>query len=422
MDARSTEAVCAMFGNYLKMAWKVLGRRKFFTFVSLFGIAFTMTALLIAVAIADHMLAPSYPETRLGRMLVLDKMNMFGDRSSWHSGPGFKFIHRYARDLPGVERMTIYTRPGQASSFLEGRKLVFRTRYTDADFWRVMEFAFLEGGPYNEDDDSNARRVAVIGEGARRRFFGEAEALGRSIELDGMQHRVIGVVRDVPAYRVNSDADVWLPIRTNADAGFFDRLMGGCQAAFLLESGAGKEQVQAAFRERLGRVEFDDPERFHTIQGLPMTQLELLSSFALEAGETAPRSMVLLWVLGMLAFMALPAINLVNINLSRIYERAAEIGVRKAFGAASRDLVLQFVVENVLLSVLGGLVGLVAAFGLLELWTLFPMGLILEFHLSWRMFAATLALAIVFGLMSGAWPAWKMSRQHPVLALRGGAS
>jgi len=411
-----------MFGNYLKMAWKVLARRKFFTFVSLFGIAFTMTALLIAVAIADHALAPSYPETRLDRMLVLDRMKMFGDRGSWHSGPGYLFLDRYARDLAGVERMSIYTRFGEARTFRDGRKMKFQKRFTDAEFWRILEFAFLEGAPYTEADVENANRVAVIGEVARRRFFGDEPALGKSIELDGVQFRVIGVVRSVPAYRVHSFADVWLPIRTNTATGFFDRLMGGCQAAFLLEPGADRERVQAEFRERLTRVEFQDPERFHTMKGYPMTQLEIYSAFGMDPGETAPRRLVLLWVLSGLAFMALPAINLVNINLSRIYERSGEIGVRKAFGASGRDLVLQFVMENVVLCLIGSGIGLAVTYGLLKSANLFPQLWYVEFHLSWRIFAATLALAVIFGLLSGAWPAWKMSRQHPVLALRGGAS
>src|SRR5512138_2523931 len=98
-----------MLRNYLKMAWKVLGRRKFFTFVSLFGIAFTMTAMLIAVAVADHVLAPSYPEARLDRMLFLREVKMSGERSSLQAGAGFRLADRYARDLPGVERMSIYT-------------------------------------------------------------------------------------------------------------------------------------------------------------------------------------------------------------------------------------------------------------------------------------------------------------------------
>jgi putative ABC transport system permease protein len=411
-----------MLRNYLKMAWKVLGRRKFFTFVSLFGIGFTMTALLIAVALADHILAPSYPETRLDRMLVLERMKMSGERSSWYSGPGFKFVDRYARDLPGVERMSIYTQPSEASAFLEERKLVFQTRFADAEYWRIMQFAFVEGAPFTADDDRDARRVAVIGEGARRRLFGDASTLGRSIELDGVEFRVIGVVRDAPWYRTHAAADIWLPLHTQTSAGFFDRLMGGCQVVYLLEPGADKKKVQANFQERLTRVEFDDPERFHTMAGMPMTQLQILSTVGYEPGETAPRRMILLWILGALAFMALPAINLVNINLSRIYERASEIGVRKAFGAATRDLVLQFVVENVVLSVIGSVIGLAGAFVLLEVATLFPQTPFFTFQLSWRIFAATLALAIVFGLLSGVWPAWKMSRQHPVLALRGGAS
>jgi putative ABC transport system permease protein len=411
-----------MLSNYLKMAWKVLYRRKFFTFVSLFGIGFTLTALMTAVATADHFLAPSYPETELDRMLVLGNMKMFGDRSNWYSGPGFKFADRYTRDLPGVERMSIYTIALEASSFLEGRKLVFQTRFTDAEYWRIMQFAFLEGAPYTADDDRNANRVAVIGEGARRRFFGDEPALGKSIELDGTQYRVIGVVRDVPWYRTNTAADVWLPLGNQRAAGFFDRLMGGCQVAYLLEPGANKRHVQAAFQERLTRVEFDDPERFHTMAGMPMTQLELLSRIPLEPNETAPRRTVLLWILATIAFMALPAINLVNINLSRIYERTSEIGVRKAFGAASRDLVLQFIVENIVLTLIGGVIGLVGAYAVLNVSTLFPQMPFLTFHMSWRIFAAALVLAIVFGLLSGVWPAWKMSRQHPVLALRGGSS
>ena len=410
-----------MFGNYLKMAWRVLGRRKFFTFVSLFGIGFTMTALLIVVSMLDHILAPSYPETRLDRTLVLERMKMSGDSNTWISGPGFKFVDRYARDLPGVERVSISTRPNEASTFLEGRKLTFQVRHVDAEYWKILEFSFVEGAPFSADDDRNANRVAVIGEDARLRFFGDESAEGQAIELDGREYRVVGVVRDAPEHRRTAAADIWVPLRSHPATGFFDRMMGGCQVSFLLEPDASKDQVQAAFRERLTRVEFEDPDRYHTMAGLPMNRLESIS-ISDDIGEAKPRRTLLLWVLGGLAFMALPAINLVNINLSRIYERASEIGVRKAFGAASRDLVWQFVVENVVLSVIGGVIGLIGAYALLQLATLFPQAPVLDIRLNWRIFSATLVLAVIFGLLSGVWPAWKMSRQHPVLALRGGGS
>jgi putative ABC transport system permease protein len=117
--------------------------------------------------------------------------------------------------------------------------------------------------------------------------------------------------------------------------------------------------------------------------------------------------------------MSLPAINLVNINLSRILERSGEIGVRKAFGASRSALVGQFVIENVLLCLVGGAIGLVLSWAVLS--AIGAGGLIpyAKFTLNPRIFASGLLLATFFGVLSGVYPAWRMSRMHPVQALRG---
>lgn len=320
--------------------------------------------------------------------------------------------------------MSVYTQSSEATTFLDGRKQVFQLRFADAEYWRILQFEFVEGAAFTAGDHENARRTAVISEAARRKLFGDQNALGKSIELDARTYDVVGVVRNVPVYREIGSGEVWVPLSTHPMVGFFDPLMGGCLAAYLLEPGADIGQVQAAFRERLTRVEFDDPESYKTMAGLPMTRLELLANdmLGLQPEETSPRRLILFALVAAMVFMLLPAINLVNINLSRIYERSSEIGVRKAFGASGRDLVVQFVVENVFLSALGGLVALAAAFILLYVATLFPQVPYVDFHLNWRIYLTTLAAATVFGLLSGVWPAWKMSRQMPVAALKGGAS
>jgi putative ABC transport system permease protein len=121
-----------------------------------------------------------------------------------------------------------------------------------------------------------------------------------------------------------------------------------------------------------------------------------------------------------LLFMVLPTVNLINLNVSRILERASEIGVRKAFGASSWTLVGQFVVENVLLTLIGGLIGL--ALSLIVLRLVNQSGWIpyADFQMNYRIFLYGLALAVFFGLFSGVYPAWKMSRLNPVEALKGG--
>ena len=119
-------------------------------------------------------------------------------------------------------------------------------------------------------------------------------------------------------------------------------------------------------------------------------------------------------------FMLLPTVNLININVSRIMERASEIGVRKAFGASSWTLVGQFVVENVLLTLVGGVIGFLGSWLVLQTFTRSGLIPYAEFNLNYRIFLYGLATAIFFGLFSGVYPAWKMSRLHPVQALKGG--
>src|SRR5262249_21655119 len=122
----------------------------------------------------------------------------------------------------------------------------------------------------------------------------------------------------------------------------------------------------------------------------------------------------------MVLFMLLPTVNLININISRIMERAGEIGVRKAFGASSLTLIGQFIVENILLTLVGGVLGFVGSY--LGLQAITKSGLLpyAEFNINYRVFLYALAITIFFGLFSGVYPAWKMSRLHPVEALKGG--
>jgi putative ABC transport system permease protein len=410
-----------MLKNYLTLAWKVLQRRKVFTAISLFGTSFTLVVLTVAVALFDHTFSPMAPEINLERTLVMERARMQGDGSTWQSSPGYRLIHDYARNLPGIELMTVQTGSTLATSFVDGRKIESQLKHTDGEFWRMYQFSFLEGSPYTAADVGSARLVLVINETSRTRFFNGQPAVGRYIDADGQRFQVIGVVGDVPSLRTPS-ADLYAPLTTQKSKGWQDEWLGNFTPAFLLAPGARAADVRAELQSRLSTWKSPLPQ-WKTLSATLETRFENTGRNVYpgrtEFTQTYGGFLIAALTGAALLFMALPAINLINLNVSRIMERASEIGVRKAFGASSRTLVVQFVVENLALTLIGGLIGFaIAGFALRAI---NDSGLIpyAALTLNTRIFVWGMALATVFGLLSGVYPAWRMSRVHPVVALKG---
>lgn len=409
-----------MLRNYLKLAWKVLWRRKFFTAISLFGISFTLVGLMVATALLDHVFAAYPPEVRQHRTLGIYRAEMTGGRSSWHSNAGYKLLDRYARDLPGVERLAITGNSEEVYSYQDGNRVKLFIRRSDAEYWRVLDFRFLEGGPFTDQDVANGALVAVINASTRDRFFGGPPAVGRTIEADGQHFRVIGVVPDVPILREVSFAELYVPVTTAKSDAYRDQLLGGFTGLLLARSSADFPAIKAEFAARLPQVPLPNP-RWEKLTSRASTKLEYAADM-LVGGDGRETHIAILWafIAGlMLLFALLPTVNLVNLNVSRIMERASEIGVRKAFGASSRTLVGQFIVENVVLALVGGVLGFLGSLIVLEAAN--QSGLIpyAHFTMNHRIFLYGLGLAVFFGVLSGVYPAWRMSRLHPVQALKG---
>jgi len=412
-----------MLINYLKLAYKVLLRRKFFTFVSLFGTSVTLMVLVLASAMLDHAFSPLAPEVRLDRTLLVTYMAMRGEQNEWSGDPGYGFLDRYCRNIPHVERMSIYTGAHAVASFVNGDKVVSQLRRTDADYWSILDFAFVAGHAYGPSEVANGSHVAVISESAARNLFGGRPAVGRTFETQGQTFTVTGVVRNVSRVREAAYADIWAPITTLPTEVWKTALMGDCNAMLLADSRSSFRSIRSEFAARLPHVVMTEPDRYQTMAGSPRTRLDDVAAGAAGTSGDIPRTGMFIGALALLAllFMLLPAINLVNLNISRIFERVSEIGVRKAFGASTGHLVGQFIVENIVLALLGGAIGL-----LLSVWALQLIngsGLLAnaDFRMNPRIFLYGLGFSLFFGVLSGVYPAWRMARLDPIEALRGGS-
>jgi putative ABC transport system permease protein len=418
-----------MLRSHVKLAFKVLGRRPFFTAVSLVGVTLTLLVLTVVAALFEHAFAPQAPETRQDRTLLVFFLELRGERASSSGWPGYLFLDRYARGLPGVERTSFSTQIASAFSYVGGSRVRSFLKRTDGEFWRIMSFDFVEGGPFTDEDVATARPVAVINTSTRDRFFGGEPAVGRSVEIEGQRYRVVGVVRDVPFLRLVPFADVWVPLTVARSDAWKRDLRGGFMGVLLARRAADFPAIQSEFRSRVASADLSGTE-FTTASAEAETLFATIARLLLRTGPSralvgraesgfAGRLLVVLSGLA-LAFMALPTLNLVNLSVSRALERASEIGVRRAFGASRAALVGQFVLENVILTLVGA--GLALAATEVALRTLNASGFIpyAELHVNVRVFGWGVFFALVFGLLSGAWPAWRLSRLHPVEALRGG--
>ena len=135
-----------MLLNYLKITLAVLQRRKFFTFISLFGISFTLTILVVATAFIDHLVAPGYPEINRDRSLYIWNLKQKDTKNQGQSsGPiSFSFINTYIRTLKTPAKVAAVSMPNTINIYLNNHKLKVRYRYTDSNFWDVTSFDFLE--------------------------------------------------------------------------------------------------------------------------------------------------------------------------------------------------------------------------------------------------------------------------------------
>lgn len=414
-----------MLRNYLLTAWKVFMRRKLFTAINLLCVVLTLVVLMVAASLLETAFRPSGVEGRSDRTLEVHMMRMESPKRDAISTSrlGYKLLDKYLKPMPGVERVAIVTGEQPVSVYQGDTPSELQMRRADADYWQVLDFRLLAGRLPTRADDEAGRHIAILNASSAGRLFpGTPQvAIGQRLDVAGQAYEIVGVVAD--AMHLNAYADIWAPVSTYPSSDYRSQLTGPFSALILAKDPADLARIRRQVETIAKSAVHDDPAQWATIRFWADSKLDFVARQLLGSEEADSGAGTLLAgiVAAMLLFMLLPALNLVNLNTGRIFERRAEIGVRKAFGATSGQLALQLVIENVLLCLCGGLLALGATalvLAWLENTDLIPY---LEVDLNLAVFGWGMLTATVFGLVSGVLPAWKMSRLDPVHALKGGA-
>jgi len=407
-----------MLKNYFKIAIAVLKRRKFFTFISLFGISFTLTILIVLTAFVDNLTSANYPETNRDRSLYIISIQQ---KDTAHQGQmtgpaSFYFLNHYVATLKTPAKVAISSFFAATNTYVNNNKLVINMKYTNDAFWDVLQYKFLEGKPYTKQQIDNGEHVAVISEETKEKYFGDVSSVvGKYIEADNVQYRVMGVVKSVPVTMPVSYADLFVPYTVSKADWRRKTYAGSYTAVLLANSKSDLPKMQAEYANVVSKIPPENKE-FNVLVSYADPYLK---SFLAISNEGNGVAIIITVILAFALFiMLLPTLNLININISRIMERSSEIAVRKAFGASSRTLVWQFIVENIILTIIGAVIGLLLSFIIIQV--INNANLIANMHLAINftvLFYALIA-CLVFGLLSGVYPAWRMSKMHVVTALK----
>lgn len=410
-----------MLKNYFKIAIAVLKRRKFFTFISLFGISFTLTILMLGSAFIDKLLSPSYPDFKKNRSLYISNVTIENSKFGWTNGSSasFYFLDRYVSKLKTPEKIAFYTFSHPANTYVNNKKIVVEIKSTNAVYWEVAEYDFLEGKPYTKQQVDQAAKVGVISESTKKAYFGDVKSVvGMYIEADNESYRVIGVVKDLPKTMRNFYGDLYLPYTLIKGDYKKVELLSNFGAILLARNEADVSKVSAEYYQMLSKVPTLNKD-FDKVYAHLDTEFGNFSRKLVGNNKNSGIGKMIAFIsLFVLMFLLLPTINLVNINITRIMERSSEIGVRKAFGASSKTLVYQFLVENVILTLLGGLIGVLLSFVAIYIFNKSNVVPNLDLSLNFTVMFFGLLVCLLFGLLSGVYPAWRMSRLNVVAALK----
>src|SRR3954464_12236967 len=246
-----------MLKNYFKIAIAVLKRRKFFTFISLFGISFTLTILIVMTAFVDNLTSANYPEVNRDRSLYITTLQQRNYKyfSQQNSPASFYYLDHYVRTLKTPAKVAIASFFVPTNTYVNNKKLAINLKYTNDAFWDVMEYKFIEGKPYTLQQINNGERVAVISEDTKNNYFGDVQSVvGKYIEADNVQYRVAGVVKSVPVTMFVSYADLYVPYTVSKTDYKHESLMGNYAAVLMGNSKSDLPKIRAEYAGVVSRI------------------------------------------------------------------------------------------------------------------------------------------------------------------------
>lgn len=424
--------------NYLKQAWLSIRQQPMVSTVSIAGTALAIFLIMIVVMITEVQTAPFAPESNRDRWLVQKYASIHHE--SWDEGNssngamGFNMVKATFYEMKTPEAVTAFDVYQEMASLSVPGKPAFgaECRGVDDGYWKVMDFTFIDGKPFSKADFDSAIPVAVLSESVARRLFGSTDVIGREFEINHAPYKVCGVVKDVSNLATNAYSELWVPFTTtNTVKSSWSDYMGMLSGIILAKDPADFPAIREEYNmlfDKLGDEAKINGWDFILLDR-PYTQEVAAATPWANMGpdmENIRRRRLIVYLI----LLIVPAINLSSMTHSRLQRRREEIGVRRAFGAKRSTIIRDIFIENLVITVIAGLIGLAMSLVFAFVWggsifspgygaSLSASGLSLDVLFHWSTFLWAMIFCFLLNLFSAGIPSWNASRINIVNAISG---
>src|SRR5438105_3659104 len=339
----------------LRYAFRQLRKAPGFTATALATIAICLGANLAIFGIINSILLKPLPFRNADRLVTI--YNTYPKAGVQNDGSSIANYYERRGNIPAFSSLSIYMERSEVVGEPGATEQIGVIR-TSPEFFATLGVSLAMGRSFTEEESITQRNVAILTDGIwRQRFDSDPNVVGREVRVNGIPRKIVGVLP--PGFRfLSSEARIFVSIKSNEEQrGSKARHAGGGAIHMIarLKPGATIAEAQAQIDAHNAEMEKDDPE----------------AKMMAEAGFCSPvvslhaehvrsiRPTLLLLQAGVFFLLLIGAVNLVNLLLIRASGRAKEMAIRQSMGASRRHLVTQVMTETVLLTLIGGLLGLV---------------------------------------------------------------
>ena len=393
----------------LKMALRSIGANKMRAALTMLGIIIGVMALVVLVSLVTSTTETVTNEvSSLGSSLLTVMVN--DDKGN---PVKLSDLRAWVDEQPSVGAVAPYARDSLTGKY-GAESGTFAVYGTTPDFYAINAQKLLQGRYIKNTDVTNASRVCVLDESSAEELIGYTDCVGEQISLGGVKYTVVGVVENdesisITALFSGTNYTAYIPFTSLIRLS--DSATSTISAFYIgAAEGYSVDDAERAMTEVLDR-RFNDDADAYTISSQNLIE-EAMNSI----------TNVLTILLGGIAAISLivGGIGIMNIMLVTVTERTREIGIRKAIGASRATILRQFLIEAVVLCMLGCALGIFISWSILQIISIITANTKLVFHLQGTVVGLSVLFCFIIGVVFGLYPANKAAKMKPIDALHYG--